>query len=201
MAVKEPFVHNRTLIAIDPDSEKSGVALIKQGHIESLTSQDLFALMVSAREWKESGFLVLLEDIDNNKPTFKKGQKEKVSNAISRCVGRAQDAARNIRKILERESVEYVLVEPLRIPEKRRAKDDATFFNDLTGWEGRTNQDKRDAALLGLYGLPNNYKTCDVNHVFTGGVCRTCAMQENKKRAQKARRDMKKKKKEALKNA
>jgi hypothetical protein len=29
---------------------------------------------------------------------------------------------------------------------------DAKFFNQLTGWTGSSNEDKRDAGLLALYG-------------------------------------------------
>lgn len=44
------------------------------------------------------------------------------------------------------------LVKSLKGTYKKKAKDDAKFFNQLTGWTGRDNEDKRDTGLLALYG-------------------------------------------------
>jgi len=40
-------------------------------------------------------------------------------------------------------------MKPLRGSVKK-AKNDAKLFNKITGWEGKSNQDKRDAALLAM---------------------------------------------------
>ena len=75
MSVKEPFRHERSIVAIDPDGAKSAAAYIVRGEILGFEMLDLFA-DATAEEWCRTGQLVLLEYVDNDKPTFnKKGAK------------------------------------------------------------------------------------------------------------------------------
>ena len=192
ISVKEPFRHERSIVAIDPDSSKSAAAYIAEGCILGFEMLDLFKLMQRAEEWCSTGQLVLLEYVDNDKPTFNKkgGKGAAVKNSIAQKVGRVKQAARQIEQVLERAGCEYLLIEPLRIPEKRHAKKQQrgdTFFADLTGWNGLTNEDKRDAAMIGLYGLPNNYNVCERKHVFTGNRCPSCVRSEVAKARRSAR--------------
>ncbi|MAD95866.1 MAG: hypothetical protein CMB99_00920 [Flavobacteriaceae bacterium] len=192
MSVREPFRHERSIVAIDPDGAKSAAAYIDRGEILGFEMLDLFKLMLRAEEWCGTGQLVLLEYVDNDKPTFnKKGAKGAAAKStVSQRVGRVKQAARQIEQVLERAGCEYLLIEPLRSPEKQHAKKQKmgdTFFNDLTGWHGATNADKRDAAVIGLYGLPDNYNVCERKHVFTGNRCPSCA----RANAAKARRSAK----------
>lgn len=192
ISVKEPFRHERSIVAIDPDSEKSAAAYIQSGVLNGFEMLDLFELMERADEWRDTGALVLLEYVDNSKGTFaKKGVKgAAVKNKVSQGVGRVKQVARQIAQVLERAECEYLLVEPLRIPEKKHAKSQArgdTFFNDLTGWKGSTNADKRDAAMIGLYGLPETFNICEYRHVFTGSRCPSCAREEAARAMRSAR--------------
>lgn len=189
MSVKSFYRHDRLIAAIDPDTEKSGLAVVVDGSIRSLEALEFYDLVDRLVELSEAGALVVLEDIDNSKPTYPRGTSQSVKNAISRKVGRAQHAARMIRKAMDRANIdiEYVLVAPLSLPEKRRSKNDGKFFNDLTGWAGGSNNDKRDAAMLGLYGLPPGYSVCDQQHAHAGAVCPSCRYEEQVKAARAAR--------------
>jgi hypothetical protein len=189
---KTPYIHQRPLVGIDPDNNKSGVARVVAGKLERLENAHLFDLGPLLLDLTAGGGLVVLEYIDNSKPTFAKKGNTKVQEAISRSVGRAQDAARHIQQLLDRLGIEYVLVEPLKGPEKRLAKGDKQFFADLTGWSGRTNEDKRDAAMLALYGLPGQFQICSSRHVYTGRICPSCHREEQRRERIRARRLMKK---------
>ena len=188
VAVKPFYKHERLIISIDPDSDKNGVAVIVGGEIEELRALDYFDLNTFLVAKQPLNPLILLEDVDNSKPTWPSGAKRAIRERRSRDVGKVQMAARQIRKLLEHLSLEYLLVTPLEILEKRRSKTDGQFFNDLTGWHGRTNADKRDAAILGLDGLPDDYSICPDRHVFTGGRCQACALAEATKRRRAVKR-------------
>ena len=198
VAARSPIVHQRSIVAIDPDNKASGVAWIERGRIVRLESMSLFDLQDEIPAIAAAGYLVVMEFIDNSKPTFRGSENnQKVRDAISRSIGRAQDAARQLRLLFERSGVEYVLVEPLRGFEKRTAKADAGFFKDLTGWTGRTNEDKRDAGMLGLYGLPHGYRVCEQRHVHMTAVCPSCHREEMRRARRRARSAAKKLAKEA----
>jgi len=63
-------------------------------------------------------------------------------------VGQVKGTARQLLNYLEYMGCKVEKVRPLRGPVKAKAKRDGDYFNKLTGWQGRTNEDKRDAALL-----------------------------------------------------
>jgi hypothetical protein len=60
--------------------------------------------------------------------------------------------ARVLVECLESMGADVVQVKPLRGPIKK-AKTDRVYFNRVTGWAGSSNEDKRDAALLALFGV------------------------------------------------
>lgn len=192
MAVKPFFSHERTIIAIDPDTDKSGIATVVSGKLLSLDTMDFFEILDAAKVWKEKGVLVLLEHVDNSRGMYaRKGAKNAgIKASIAQKVGRVKHAAGQITQVLERAGVEFLLVPPLVLPEKKRAKKGtgaAEFFNALTGWQGRTSEDKRDAALIALYGLPNDYSACDKRHVVTGNFCKVCKEEEMQRARRSAR--------------
>jgi len=63
-------------------------------------------------------------------------------------VGQVKGTARQLLNYLEYMGCKVEKVRPLRGPVKAKAKRDGDYFNKLTGCQGRTNEDKRDAALL-----------------------------------------------------
>ena len=148
------------IIGIDPDVELSGVAVTKAGRIISLDKMALFELVAFIDEHKHRA-VFHLEDIQHVKPTFPRFMKDNrgcvrpvtpaVRDNISQKVGMVKAAARFIQNGLKNAGAEYVLIKPLK-GDIKKAKSDAQYFNRLTGWKGRSNEDNRDAALLALYG-------------------------------------------------
>lgn len=148
-------------VGIDPDLHKSGVATAKDGVLITLDAMTLFELVAFIDEHKHQA-LFKLEDVNAIKPTFPRSVKcartgrmkpvnQAVRDNISQKVGMVKAAGLMIQRALEEAGADFVLVKPLQGFVKR-AKDDAAFFNKLTGWVGKSNQDKRDAALIALYG-------------------------------------------------
>jgi predicted nuclease with RNAse H fold len=147
-------------IGIDPDLTKSGVALVVNGKIEFLKSLGFGELIVYVvgLDNQQGLVTVLLEDVDNKKPVFPKrhapsqsGSAAKVNMSIAEDLGKVKATARLIKELLEDNGVTVKLVKPLRGPIKA-AKKNSAYFNKITGWTGRSNEDTRDAALIALFG-------------------------------------------------
>ncbi|WP_223417761.1 hypothetical protein [Shewanella inventionis] len=163
-------------VGIDPDLTKSGVAVVVNGKIifiKSLGFSELIAYVVGLTH--EHGVVtVLLEDVDNKKPVFPKRLKQtnkgqnpllqyvgyapsqsgsamKVNLSIAEDLGKVKATARLIKEVLEDNGIRVQLVKPLRGPIKA-AKKNSSYFNKITGWTGRSNEDSRDAALIALFG-------------------------------------------------
>lgn len=148
------------IIGIDPDLTASGIALVEDKKIirlERVAVPDL-VLWVS-KEWAHAcGELVIrMEDPNLIKPTFPRAMakavnRQAVSNRISQNVGQVKAVATIIMQLLEHTGHQVEQIRPLQGAMKHRAKRDAKYFNQLTGWTGRSNEDQRDAALIALYG-------------------------------------------------
>lgn len=138
-------------IGIDPDLVKSGVAVAVDDKLITLDAMSFFDLIRFIDEHKHKARFVL-EDVEADKATYhRRGTSQATMRAIAQKVGMVKAICRLLSDYLEGAGADYVKVRPLQGAVKK-AKRDAAFFNRLTGWEGRTNEDKRDAALLALYG-------------------------------------------------
>ena len=141
-------------IGIDPDISKSGVAFVVAGRIERLEALCFVELIETIAEYKKGcvDVVVKLEDVESNKAMF---AREPMSSAakmkIAQNVGMVKAVARLIRESLDAKGIKVIMVKPLKGTIKK-AKKNASLFNSMTKWEGRTNEDKRDAALIALYG-------------------------------------------------
>jgi hypothetical protein len=142
-------------IGIDPDMIASGIAVVngkKVLHLLSIKLPDLIRTIKAIGAPAE--VCIKLEDPEANKGLFasRKNENKAVSVAIAMSVGKVQATTHHIKELLESEGYAVKMVRPLKGEVKRRAKADDKYFNNLTGWTGRSNQDKRDAALIALFG-------------------------------------------------
>lgn len=145
------------IIAIDPDLVKSGVAVIHRGRLTHLYSMKFMELMefvlMNIDTVGKNNVVVCMENPEANKPVFHRaGTNKNTMLKIAQNVGQVKAVARLIHESLEYNCVTCHKVTPLKGMVKR-AKKDAELFKKLTGWEGRSNEDQRDAALIGLYGV------------------------------------------------
>lgn len=145
-------------IGIDPDMIASGFAVATGKSITRLQSVRLPQLVAAVQMIGAPGEVVIkLENPEANKVMFARsitGAKNQraVKDAIAMKVGKVMATAHHIRELLESHGYAVKMVTPLKGPLKRQAKDDAEYFNKVTGWTGRSNQDQRDAALIALWG-------------------------------------------------
>lgn len=143
-------------IGIDPDLTASGVAVVVDGKLVELHALPFFDLRLFIDAEHATGSRFVLEDVEHNKPLFDKnvtssGSVQKKKQRITQNVGQVKGVARVIAEHLARTGTDHIKVKPLAGTAKQ-AKKDAAFFNRLTGWTGTSNEDKRDAAMLALYG-------------------------------------------------
>ncbi len=142
----------RLVIGIDPDLIKSGVALAKDGELLELQAMAFPQLLESARRWIADKALFVVEDVEHHATTYRRSGTNASQHArIAQNVGQVKATARILVECLRHLGAEVQQVKPLA--GKRQAKKDANYFAQLTGWQGRTNEDKRDAGMLALYGV------------------------------------------------
>ena len=146
-------MNHKLVVGIDPDLDKSGVATVAAGSLSTLDSLSFFELIAFIQEHRLVARFVL-EDVEHDKATYyRPGTTQAGMRKIAQNVGQVKAIGRLLAKYLQECGADFILVKPLQ-GYLKKAKNDAEYFNRLTGWVGRSNQDKRDAALLALYGAP-----------------------------------------------
>ena len=139
---------SKIIIGIDPDLEKSGVAVLGQSHFElkNLKFADVVELFQDQQDMIkkvviEAGWL-------NKKANFRSGAKKSlaVNEQISKRVGENHATGKLLVQMAQHLGLPVVEVKPTK------SKTNSEDFNRLTGWVGRTNQEQRDAGML-IWGM------------------------------------------------
>ena len=146
----------KVVIGIDPDLVKSGVAETVNGKIMNLHALAFPQLIEFAKEQykaHQNQVTFIVEEVEADKATYsRKDTNQHQMLKIAQNVGQVKGVKRVLVECLLHEGIPVRLVKPLKGTYKKKAKADAKFFNQLTGWTGSSNEDKRDAGLLALYG-------------------------------------------------
>ena len=156
--VKKRTVKNKQglVIGIDPDLVKSGVAESIDGKLYQLHALSFPELIEFAKRiHKTEADLVefIVEEVEVDKTTYQRlGTNQHQMRKIAQNVGQVKGVKRVLVECLLHAGIPVRLVKPLKGTYKKKAKADAKFFNQLTGWTGSSNEDKRDAGLLALFG-------------------------------------------------
>lgn len=141
------FKDAQIIIGIDPDLEKSGVAILGSDlQLKNLTFHETVELF---RNEQDSIKKVVIEaGWENKKANFRVGgnHSRQVNEQISRRVGMNHATGILLAEIAQAMGIAVLLVKPTK------SKLDAKEFNKITGWQGWTNQEVRDAAML-VYGM------------------------------------------------
>lgn len=139
----------KLLIGIDPDVDKNGVGINHNGQITLLNLKffDLFDKLKDMRFYDEP-MLVIVEGGWLNQGNWHKIQQGKASlNAkIGEKTGRNHETGRKIIEMLEYLNIKHLVVKPTN------QKVNAKIFKMMTKYEGRTNQEQRDAYML-IHGI------------------------------------------------
>lgn len=145
------------VFGIDPDLVKSGTAVVIDGVIKDIKSMAFPELVGFAEDLRSSASMsgdvltVIMEDPEVNKPIFNRvGVKGRALLKVAQNVGQVKAAARLIAEMLESKGIFVIKVKPVT-GHAKRAKKDAKFFNEITGWSGRSNEDCRDAAIIAIF--------------------------------------------------
>lgn len=143
-------------IGIDADIDKSGVAVWNPqtqsfDRLECLTFWQLYDYLCSNYH-PVSGSLtafVRLEAGWLNKSNWhvRPNQSQHLAAKIGQGTGQNHATGKHIEQMLKHIGIPYELIQP-----KRSKVTDAAYFNKLTGITTRTNQEKRDAAML-VFGM------------------------------------------------
>lgn len=146
------------IIAIDPDVDKSGVALLRPStrrlqvaNLEFPLLLDYFQSVKATRDKTNESLIVIVEAgwmVQGNwHLSFKETKQRAASKGYD--VGRNHETGRKIVEYLKYIGIEVLEHYPLR--KCWKGKDGKITHEELvyfTGLSGRTNQDERDAALL-----------------------------------------------------
>lgn len=141
---KSNYNSDQIIIGIDPDLEKSGVAIKWPDalSLNNLTFVELKDLLereqpVIKKVVVEAGWL-------NQKANFhyQPNQKKEVGENIAKKVGENHATGKLIVQLIESMGIPVQQLKPTR--SKLNAKD----FNRITGWDKKSNQEQRDAAML-----------------------------------------------------
>ncbi|MFW6525924.1 hypothetical protein [Acinetobacter baumannii] len=141
------FKEAQIIIGIDPDLEKSGVAILGNDlQLKNLTFPETVELF---RNEQDSIKKVVIEaGWLNKKSNFHGayGQSKSKGEAIARNVGENHAVGKKLAEMAQALGIAVLLVKPTK------SKLNADEFNKITGWQGRTNQEQRDAGML-IWGM------------------------------------------------
>jgi len=135
-------------IGIDPDVEKSGLAITMNGalvRVEARTFFDLCEILNSAKNIARDVGAMLMVTIEAGwlikKQNWHPAQGRGVRDKIAKNIGENHAAGKLIARWCDEAGIPYELIPP-------RGKVKSARFKRLTGWNKRANQDMRDAAML-----------------------------------------------------
>jgi len=146
------------IIGIDPDSVKSGVACVdvKTRRAECLALDfadvmEYFEYVKDNQTTQGFRYLVVVEAgwLNDNNWHLRRGDNLQLAAAKGKALGRCEQTGRLILEMAERIGLECVARKPLRKCWKGKdRKITHDEIKEITGIQGRTNQEGRDALLL-----------------------------------------------------
>ena len=138
-----------TVVGIDPDTERHGVATYVDGKLHSLMKLNTIELIEKFRFYNDAVFSI--ENTLVNKFIYNrnKTRNAKVDQKIMLNVGRCQQAQIELMRQLEYYGMPYVL----NAPQKGNWANNEDQFKKVTGWSKRSNKDTRSAAYFGYLAI------------------------------------------------
>ncbi|CAL2077622.1 conserved protein of unknown function [Tenacibaculum sp. 190524A02b] len=136
----------KVYVGIDPDIDKSGFDVWDKNNLNlrTLCFWDLVNELYSLNKTSdlkvmiEAGWLI-------KKSNWHKSNGKLQSEKIAKNVGMNHQTGILIKEFCEYKNIKFELVKP-------KGKLKAETFNKITNYQGRTNQEKRDAAML-VFGM------------------------------------------------
>lgn len=133
------------IIGIDPDLDKSGVAVLGQSfELKNLTFAETVELFRSHQDQIKK--VVIEAGWQNKKANFRGGHSKRAGERIAKNVGENHATGKLLVEMAKSFGLAVVEVRPTK------TKKNSEEFNRITGWQGRTNQEQRDAGML-IWGM------------------------------------------------
>lgn len=153
-----PRIHLDTVIGIDPDVDRNGVAVLdcndKRLEVTTLAFPKLLDYLLYQKRTSDAcgkKLLIVIEAGWMNQGNWHLRYRDNRNVAVAKGVhqGRNEQVSRIIGQMCEHFGITYEFIKPLR--KTWQGKDGKITHDELayfTGLKGRTNQEGRDAALL-----------------------------------------------------
>lgn len=139
-------MRGRTVIGVDPDAVKHGVAIFHEGQLLRLKLLETYDLVELARAEE---CVLAIEHVTANKHIYAKHKRRannaKVRDQIAIKVGRVQQAQVELCRMLDRFDVKYRLIRPMVGNWSHNKRE----FELITGWTRPSGEDTRAAAFYG----------------------------------------------------
>ena len=136
------------VIGIDPDSKAHGVAIYEDGDLVGLETWTTIEAHHEILNWHVD--LWVIEDVNKKNFIYARNNKAgAVGQTIARKVGMVQQAATELERWLKHYNENYILI----APQKGNWAKNKKQFEQVTGWEKRSNEDTRSAAFFGYLGV------------------------------------------------
>ena len=138
------------VIGIDPDSKAHGVAVYRNGKLETLECMPLMKLylFIENELSNDNKVIAHIENVKGNNASFKGRQPVSVQKDIGRRIGMVQQSQTEVERLFEYLGVDYKLHKISKMWKK-----DKKQFELVTGWKDRSNEDTRSGAYFGFLGL------------------------------------------------
>lgn len=142
----------RTVIGVDPDSDRHGIAIYQGGSLKELAMWNLPDVIDYLDRIKTAGDQMPIFSIENvlanNFVYTRNSRANKAAHAkVALSVGRCQQSQAELMRILDRFGAPYQTVNPTK--ENTWAKNKSAFER-FTGWTRKSNADTRSAAFFGF---------------------------------------------------
>lgn len=137
------------IIGIDPDSTKYGVCKIDmEGNIIDLESMKLPDLIKYIQANLTAKYAV--EDVAKIKAMYNRGRKTN-NTTIAQSVGRCKQSGINACELIESFTGNKPTMAPVGLG--KQFKKNAELFKEVSGYTGKSNEDKRDAYAIARWFL------------------------------------------------
>lgn len=142
----------RTVIGIDPDADKFGVARYEDGRLTMLSNMQMpefVQFICDAHTFSDC--MVSIENVMANQFVYaRNNQASKAAQSkVAMHIGRCQQAQVELQRWLDHYGIPYVLHKP----QSGNWADKRELFERITGWKGQSNADNRAAAYFGYLAL------------------------------------------------
>lgn len=149
-----------TVIGIDPDAEKHGVAIYENCILVDLcmlNTVEIIKRFAPLDPMRVADIKFSIEDVMANQFVYARNNKasKAAQSKVAMHIGRCQQAQVELMRWLD----EYEFTYALHKPQKGNWADNRDLFERITGWQKQSNADTRAAAYFGFLEIKNASKT------------------------------------------